>query len=274
MKKRPEKAYKNLEFLNSGDARLVRMLAEYLEPRNRLRRNDVVDTIVFFGSARLRSSADVRKELAAARRKKSRGRHAQKLAALERELQMARYYDEAVELARLLTVWSNGIGRDGRRFIICSGGGGGIMEAANRGAKRAGGLSVGFNISLPHEQHPNRFITPALNFEFHYFFMRKFWFMYLAKALVIFPGGFGTLDELFEVLTLIQTKKTKKKMPVVIYGTEYWNEVLDFQAMVRRGTLSEDELDTIHFSDEPEEACEYLSETLSEYYLLPDPAQD
>jgi uncharacterized protein (TIGR00730 family) len=262
------KAYKNLPFLNSPDARLIRMMSEYLEPLSRFRRYKVADTLVFFGSARVRSSDAVRKDieqvksLSAPARKKNPAR----LAELEEELNMARYYDDAVILARNLTEWSMGLGKGKRRFIVCTGGGGGIMEAANRGAKEADGLSIGLNISLPLEQEPNSYITPDLNFEFHYFFMRKFWFVYLAKALIIFPGGFGTFDELFEVLTLIQTEKSRKNMPVVVYGSDYWNEIINFEALVRRGTIDAEDLNLIHFSNDPEEAFTYLTSTLSTLY--------
>jgi uncharacterized protein (TIGR00730 family) len=262
------KAYKNLPFLNSPDARLIRMMSEYLEPQSRFHRYKVADTLVFFGSARIRSSEAVRKDIEKVKRisapalKKSPTR----LAKLEGELDMARFYDDALILARKLTEWSMGIGKEKRRFIVCTGGGGGIMEAANRGAKQADGLSIGLNISLPLEQEANSYITPDLNFEFHYFFMRKFWFVYLAKALIIFPGGFGTFDELFEVLTLIQTKKSRKHMPVVVYGTDYWNEIINFEALVQRGTIDAEDLNLIHFSNDPEEAFIYLTNALSNPY--------
>ena len=263
---KPEKAYKNLEFLNSPDARLVRLLAEYLEPQRRLRRTKIRDTIVFFGSARLRSSEAVKAEAAGLRKEKAGGtRHRARLRELKAELNMARYYDDAGELARLLTRWSMSRGDGKRQFVICSGGGGGIMEAANRGAHEAGGPSIGLNISLPHEQMPNRFITEGLSFEFHYFFMRKFWFVYPAKGLIVFPGGFGTLDEMFEMLTLRQTGKIrKKKLPIIVYGTDYWNRVVNLQAMVRAGVISAKDLDLMHFCDTPAEAFKYLKRELPE----------
>jgi uncharacterized protein (TIGR00730 family) len=263
------KAYKNLPFLSSPDARLIRMMSEYLEPFSRFRRYKVADTLVFFGSARIRSSDAVHKDIEQVKSLSAQAlkKNPTRIAKLEGELNMARYYDDAVILARNLTEWSMGLGKGKRRFIVCTGGGGGIMEAANRGAKEADGLSIGLNISLPLEQEPNSYITPDLNFEFHYFFMRKFWFVYLAKALIIFPGGFGTFDELFEVLTLIQTEKSRKHMPVVVYGTDYWNEIINFEALVRRGTIDPEDLNLIHFSNDPEEAFTYLTNALSNLYL-------
>ena len=263
------KAYKNLPFLSSPDARLIRMMSEYLEPFSRFRRYKVADTLVFFGSARIRSSDAVHKDIEQVKSLSAQAlkKNPTRIAKLEGELNMARYYDDAVILARNLTEWSMGLGKGKRRFIVCTGGGGGIMEAANRGAKEADGLSIGLNISLPLEQEPNSYITPDLNFEFHYFFMRKFWFVYLAKALIIFPGGFGTFDELFEVLTLIQTEKSRKNMPVVVYGTDYWNEIINFEALVRRGTIDAEDLNLIHFSNDPEEAFTYLTNALSNLYL-------
>jgi uncharacterized protein (TIGR00730 family) len=269
MQKKPVKAYKNLSFLNSPDARLIRMLAEYQEPLSRFRRFGIADTIVFFGSARTRSSDLVRKDLNKLKKLSAEDRRKNKptLKKLEGELEMARYYDDAVVLARKLTEWSKNLEKGQRRFIISTGGGGGIMEAANRGAKEARGLSVGLNISLPFEQEPNPYITPDLSFDFHYFFMRKFWFVYLAKGLIVFPGGFGTCDELFEVLTLIQTRKTRKPMPVVVYGSDYWNEIINFDALVKRGTIDAKDLKLIHFSDDPQEAFTYLSKELSKLHF-------
>lgn len=263
------KAYKNPKFLNNPDARLIRMMAEYLEPLSRFRRYEIADTLVFFGSSGIRSSNSVNKDIKKFKKLSSRSRQKnhRMLAKLQVELEMARYYDDAVVLARKLTEWSKSLEKGNRRFIICTGGAGGIMEAANRGAREAHGHSIGLNISLPLEQAANPYITPDLNFEFHYFFMRKFWFVYLAKALIIFPGGFGTLDELFEVLTLIQTKKLRKQMPVVVYGTDYWNEVINFDALARRGTIEAKDLNLIHFSNDPQEAFSYLSNALSKLHL-------
>lgn len=269
---RPRKAYKNLEFLKGPDARLFRMMAEYLEPQSRFKHEKVRDTIVFFGSSRIKprkNSLVVLRRIQAkiSRVKRPTKKMLQALRDAHMQVQMSRYYEDTVELSRLLTQWCKKL-NDSRRFVVCSGGGPGIMEAANRGAARANGKSVGLNISLPLEQYSNPYVSQELNFEFHYFFMRKFWFVYLAKALVIFPGGFGTLDELMEVLTLLQTAKIKKKMPVVIYGSEYWNKVLNFQEMVRHGVLSKEDLNLFKMIDSPKEAFAYLKQALTKYYLV------
>jgi uncharacterized protein (TIGR00730 family) len=308
VKQRAEKAYLNEAFLTSPEARIVRILAEYIEPRTRLAHARVRDTIVFFGSARVQSpeecaaeihqlenarllatqtnscTPEVEKELEEAMRR----------AKMHQEL--SRYYEEAAELARLLTDWSITQAAQNyekaqvakgqiaaaqvreqipyvnvetikthsfkQRYVICSGGGPGIMEAANKGAMLAGGKSIGFNIALPFEQMPNSYITDELNFEFHYFFMRKFWFAYLGKALVAFPGGYGTMDELFECLTLIQTGKIRKKMPIVVYGKSFWQEIIDFDKLAYYGVISRSDLNLIHFSETPEEAFEYLKSEL------------
>ena len=228
-------AYFNREFLESDAGRPVRILTEYLEPLEALKEQDIHDTIVFFGSARLGEGGP-----------------------------MGRYYREARELARLLTEWSASLDCDACRFVVCTGGGPGIMEAANRGASEAEGRTIGFNIGLPHEQRPNPYITDGLSFEFHYFFMRKLWFAHLARAMVAFPGGFGTLDELFEILTLTQTLKIPRPIPVLLYGRSFWEEVIDFDALVRHGTIAKEDLALFEFVDTPAEALAVLQGKLSE----------
>jgi uncharacterized protein (TIGR00730 family) len=264
------KAYKNLKFLNSPNARLVRILSEYLEPQARFRNDGVRDTIVFFGSARVtpRRKAIERLKEAEALVSKARRPTKKLLQALrdaQMRVEMSRYYEDTVELARLLTMWAKKLDSS-QRFVVCSGGGPGIMEAANKGAYLAKGKSIGLNISLPFEQKANRYVSEGLGFEFHYFFMRKFWFAYLAKALVVFPGGFGTMDELMEILTLLQTQKIKKKMAVVVYGTEYWNKVLNLDEMLRYGVITKKDLSLFKFMDSPKEAFQYLKGTLMKNY--------
>jgi uncharacterized protein (TIGR00730 family) len=234
-------AYLNETFLESPDARALRILSEYLEPLSHFRDEKIQDTIVFFGSARVTEDG-----------------------------RLGRYYRDARTLARLITEWSSKLETTPHRFVICSGGGPGIMEAANRGAQDAGGKTIGLNIGLPLEQRPNPFITPELSFEFHYFFMRKFWFAYLAKALIVFPGGFGTLDELTEILTLVQTQKLVKKIVVVLYGTSFWKEILNFDALVRRGMIAPEDLNLFQFADDVESAFKILEDGLTKYYLEPD----
>ncbi len=267
----PQKAYENREFLHSPEARVIRMLSEFYEPQRRFRKFGIRDTIVFFGSARTPSPETAKRNFKAIQKKMASMKNPPK-ALIEQfeeakvKLDLSKYYDDAVRLSYLLTNWSKSL-HDGKHFMICSGGGPGMMEAANRGAKKAGGPSLGLNITLPFEQIPNPYITPELNFEFHYFFMRKFWFAYLAKALVIFPGGFGTLDELFEILTLVQTRKIAKPLSIVIYGSEYWKEVLNFDSMVRHHMIDKKDLKLFAFADTPEAAFEYLKKGLTRNYL-------
>jgi len=241
-------AYREEAFLQSPESRPLRFLSEYLWPLAHFQEEKIHDTIVFFGSARVDENGP-----------------------------LARYYREARELARLLTVWSESLVKPEspghaktHRFVICSGGGPGIMEAANRGASDAGGKTIGLNIGLPFEQRPNPYITPELSFEFHYFFMRKFWFAYLAKALVVFPGGFGTLDEMTEILTLAQTKKLENKILILLYGSDYWHEILNFEALLKYGMISKEDLNLFRFADTPEDALRILKEGLTKYYLEPE----
>lgn len=234
-------AYKNEAFLDSPDGRSLRILSEYLEPLSHFRDEQIQDTVVFFGSARIHEMGI-----------------------------LGRYYREARELARLVTEWSLSIQGPTHRFVVCSGGGPGIMEAANRGAQDAGGKTIGLNIGLPFEQRPNPFITPELSFEFYYFFMRKFWFAYLAKAIVVFPGGFGTLDELSEILTLIQTEKIERKILIVLYGSQYWKEILNFAALAKYGMISESDLDLYQYADDPPAALRVLQEHLIKHHLEPE----
>ena len=255
------KAYENEGFLNSMDARPLRILSEYIEPETRFRELRVRDTVVFFGSARIVPRDVAESEVAAAERGEG------SLEAARTRLAMSRYYEDTRELAYRLTEWSKNLPGTDRRFVVCSGGGPGIMEAANRGASEARGENVGLNISLPFEQLENPYITRRLAFEFHYFFMRKFWFTYLAKAMVIMPGGFGTLDEFMEMVTLVQTRKIRKPLPIVLYGTEYWDEVLNFEPMVRQGMISPEDLGLFFRTNSVEEAFEHLTRELGELVI-------
>ena len=269
-------AYRNQPFLDSPDGRILRILAEYQEPLARFRREQIQDTVVFFGSARFQGQTFAKDNLSALEKNQSDASSAQQdeLKRARAAVDMARYYEDARRLAFLLTEWSIQIPARRRRFVVTTGGGPGIMEAANLGAHEAGGKSIGLNINLPFEQNPNSYITPALNFEFHYFFMRKFWFAYLAKALVIFPGGFGTIDELFEILTLAQTDKLAKKILVVIYGSEYWHRIMNFQAFVDAGTVSPQDLDLFKFVDTPEDAFAFLRDGLTQHHLGGSPRKE
>jgi uncharacterized protein (TIGR00730 family) len=265
-------AYNNETFLASPDGRILRVLSEYIEPLARFRREQIQDTVVFFGSARLQSQKSATTQLTDVRTNGNCVAPAEQAIDMKRAeaaVDMARYYEDARRLAYMLTEWSAHIPAKRHRFVVTTGGGPGIMEAANLGAHQARGKTIGLNINLPSEQNPNPYITPSLNFEFHYFFMRKFWFAYLAKALVIFPGGFGTLDELFEILTLAQTEKLAKKIVVVIYGSEYWKKILNFDAMADAGVISPQDLELFKICDSPEESFEFLKEGLTKYHLGP-----
>ncbi len=263
-------AYQNQAFLNSPDGRILRILSEYQEPLARFRREQIQDTVVFFGSARFSGHAEAKKSLTAIEKNEAKAPLHQQELHVKRAVaavDMAQYYEDARRLAFLLTKWSSQIPARRHRFVVTTGGGPGIMEAANLGAHEAGGKTIGLNIHLPFEQDPNPYLTPSLNFEFHYFFMRKFWFAYLSKALVIFPGGFGTMDELFEILTLAQTDKLAKKILVVIYGSKYWNRIINFQAFVDAGTIAPEDLDLFKIVDSPEDAFAFLREGLTAYHL-------
>ncbi len=239
--RRPPLAYLNEEFFKTPDSRPLRILSEYLEPLSHFRHQRIRDTVVFFGSARLLENGP-----------------------------LGHYYRDARTLARMVTEWAEQHAKATYRFVVCTGGGPGIMEAANRGAMDANGKTIGLNIGLPFEQLPNPYITSDLNFEFHYFFMRKFWFAYLAKAMVVFPGGFGTLDELFELLTLTQTQKLSKKIQIVLYGSEYWKEIINFEALVRYGMISADDLNLFQYADDPDTAMEILRKQLTIHALAPE----
>ena len=278
-------AYENSDFLNSPDGRILRIMAEYQEPMMRFRRERVQDTVVFFGSARFRALDVASAELellantgaaepapeeeqpASPEEIESGEASAQQLRLAKAAVEMAAYYEDARKLAGLMSKWAQSLPGRRHRFVVTSGGGPGIMEAANRGAYEAGGKTIGLNIKLPFEQYPNPYITPELNFDFHYFFMRKYWFAYLAKALVVFPGGFGTLDEMFEVLTLAQTHKLAKKITVVIYGSEYWKSVINLDVLAEKGAIAKADLDLFQFADTPEDAFEFLKKGLTENHL-------
>jgi uncharacterized protein (TIGR00730 family) len=278
-------AYENADFLNSPDGRMLRIMAEYQEPMTRFRRERIQDTVVFFGSARFRALDVANSELellantgstqpAPAQEQPARPEEiesgeasALKLRLAEAAVEMAQYYEDARRLAGMVASWAQKLPGRRHRFVVTSGGGPGIMEAANRGAYEAGCKTIGLNIRLPFEQHPNPYITPALSFDFHYFFMRKYWFAYLAKALVVFPGGFGTLDELFELLTLAQTKKLAKKMTVVIYGSSYWKKVINLELLAEKGAIAIADLELFQFADTPEEAFALLKAGLTENHL-------
>jgi uncharacterized protein (TIGR00730 family) len=264
-------AYENKKYLNGPEGRILRILTEYSEPLSRFRRERIQDTVVFFGSARIHSRSDAERELELLVKPGSLQpappEAEEKIKRARAAAEMARYYEDARRIAYMLTEWSLTLSSKRQRFVVTTGGGPGIMEAANRGAREAGGKTIGLNINLPFEQMPNRYITPDLNFEFHYFFMRKLWFAYLAKALIVFPGGFGTCDEMFEILTLAQTEKLAKKIIVLMYGSEYWNRVLNLQAMADAGTISPLDIHLFKMVDSPEEGFEFLKDGLTKYHL-------
>ena len=266
--KKPSKAYEDSDFLYSSDGRSVRILTEFLQPRSKFRKHKIMDTIVFFGSARLVSKRDALKEYNKIKslNPKSTENFTGKLREAQRLVNMSRYYEDAVELSRRLTEWSMNLETMANRFIICTGGGPGIMEAANKGAKKAGGYSIGLNISIPYEQFINKYVTPDLSFEFHYFFMRKFWFAYLSKAFVIFPGGFGTMDELFEVVTLIQTAKMKKKLAMIIYDENYWRNIINFDGLVEQGMISKSDVNLFSMCSNIDDAYNIITKHLNRYY--------
>jgi hypothetical protein len=270
-------AYLDRAFLESEEARPLRILAEYLEPLGRFKAQNVQDTVVFFGSARVHSREHAEQALSRLERRFGARAEAEMHAHLARgrkAVEWSRYYEEARELAYLLTTWSLSLESAHHRFVVTSGGGPGIMEAANRGAHEAGGKTIGLNIRLPFEQGANKYITQGLHFEFHYFFMRKFWFAYLSKALVIFPGGFGTLDEMFEILTLMQTEKLQKQIQIILYGTEYWNPILNLQPLEEWGAISPDDLTLVQRADTPQQAFDLLKAHLTEHHLMPPTAQE
>jgi len=265
------KAYENRDFLKSDNARILRILSEYIEPESRMAAEKVKDTIVFFGSARIRPLEESQSKYDELMKRVDLGEDKpdeEEMNRAIRAVRLSRYYEDASTLAQLIVPWAKTLDERNRRLVICSGGGPGIMEAANRGASAAGGKSIGLSISLPMEQSVNNYVPEDLAFEFRYFFMRKFWFVCLAKAVVIFPGGFGTMDEAFEALTLVQTGKTQGEMPILFYGEDYWKNVLHFEALSNWGMISPEDLKLIHFCDEPHQAFEILKREIERIYGL------
>jgi uncharacterized protein (TIGR00730 family) len=271
-------AYLDSDFLDSEEARPIRILAEYLEPLGRFKAQNIQDTVVFFGSARIDSRETAEQALEQLARhapwRRASADDEAHLARSRKAVEWSRYYEEARELAGLLTAWSSSLESTHHRFVVTSGGGPGIMEAANRGAYEAGGKTIGLNIRLPFEQGANRYITEGLHFEFHYFFMRKFWFAYLAKALVIFPGGFGTLDEMFEILTLMQTEKLEKQIQIILYGTDYWDPIVNLKPMEEWGAIAPGDIELVQRANAPGEAFELLKTHLTEHHLMPPTTQE
>jgi len=265
---KPLKAYENPEFLNSSDARIIRMLSEFIEPQTKFRKHKIIDTIVFFGSARLKSKKESLAEYNKFKVMNPKTpTFAENLRFAQRQVEMSKYYEDAVELSRRLTDWSMNLGTHANRFIICTGGGPGIMEAANKGAKLTGGLSVGLNISIPFEQFVNKYVTRDLSFVFHYFFMRKFWFAYLAKCLVVFPGGFGTMDEMFEILTLLQTGKIKKKMLLIVYDERFWKKIINLDGLIEHGVINKEDIANLSFCNSVDQAFSLITKYFEKYYL-------
>ena len=264
------KAYQNEKFLNSSDGRIIRILAEYLEPQSRFCKQKIVDTIVFFGSARLKSKREATLEYNKFKTMDANSypNFAEKLRVAQHHVKMSKYYEDAVQLSKRLTEWSLKLNTKANRFTICTGGGPGIMEAANKGAKLAYGKSIGLNISIPFEQFVNKYVPKSLSFEFHYFFMRKFWFTYLAKSLVVFPGGFGTMDEFFEILTLVQTGKIKKKMLIIVYDEKYWKSIINFEGLIKNGAISENDMKHFKFCNSVDETFIVITEYLKTKYLV------
>jgi hypothetical protein len=273
----PKAPHEDPKFLESTPARPLRILAEYINPLAQLKREGIGDTIVMFGSARIHSREKVLarlehlKKVKAGKSAEAKVRHRQALTAAKNALEMSRYYEECRQLSHRITTWAMSLGPRPRRFVVCSGGGPGIMEAANRGAYEAGGKSIGLSIELPHEQFANPYISQELSFNFHYFFMRKLWFAQIAKALIVFPGGFGTMDELWEMMTLLQTGKLPKDNLILIYGKKYWDEVLNWKAMVRWGTINEAEYKLLQFADNVDDAFEVIRSGLEKYHMEVDP---
>ncbi|MCC6275075.1 MAG: TIGR00730 family Rossman fold protein [Leptospiraceae bacterium] len=256
----PLKAYENQNFIHSKEARTIRILSEYYHPKVQLDEQNVMDTIVLFGSARIHERSVVEKEIEGLIRNKADEKQINRA---KNRLNLCRYYDEARILSKMITEWGREISQTEKRLLVCTGGGPGIMEAGNRGALDAGGVSVALNISLPFEQVPNSYVTNGLCFEFHYFFMRKFWFLNLSKGLIVFPGGFGTMDELFETLTLMQTRKTSEILPIIMYGSDFWKKMIHFDVLIENSLIHEDDLDLLHFVDSPLEAMRVLRKEIT-----------
>jgi len=262
-KENKDRFYYNSKFLGSPDARSVRILSEYYGPLQRFERNDIQDFLVFFGSARIKSRDEAQKELKNAPKNISRV----DLKTLETSLEMSKYYEDACELSYRMTKWSKKLKSDKKRFVVTSGGGPGIMEAANKGAQKAKGSAIGLSITLPFEQTGNKWISNDLEINFHYFFMRKFWFLYKAKAMVVWPGGFGTLDEVMEALTLIQTRKLRKEIPIVLYDEEFWNNIVNWEYMIEKGVISNTDVNHFKFCNTVEDAYKYLTQKITTTHL-------